>query len=390
MNSNQKTADFIIIGGGIAGAAAGYELSKIGKVIILEKENLPGYHSTSRSSAIFQKSYHHGDPLLNILVCASEDFLMNPPDDFTSYPLLSPRPLMYIVPNGKRSKLEALQKDLIKINIDSHYIDHAEVKKLLPILDQNYQDNVLLEQDAADIDVNALHQGYLNHIKAHDGEIITNAEVMDLKRLRNQWHLKTKVGEFIAPIVVNAAGAWVDEVARHANITPINIEPLRRTVIMVTLPKTLCPDHWPLVMDIDKGYYFKPDSGKILMTPGDSHLSPPLDAQPEEIDIAYGAHYLENATTLTVDKINHSWAGLRNYVKDGYPVVGFDPEQDGFFWLAGQGGFGIKTAPAMGRISAALIKDGKLPQDILGLGLTEDQISINRLKPKVPAYKTTS
>lgn len=260
------------------------------------------------------------------------------------------------------------------------YIDSKAVTRLLPILASAFQGRALLEHGTADIDVNALHEGYLRHIKASGGDIITKAEVTGLTRRDNHWHVTTSKGKFQAPIVINAAGAWVDQIAALANITPIHIKPMRRTVIMVAPPKGGASDKWPLVMDAAHRYYFKPDSGKILMTPGDENYVPPCDVQPEEIDIAYAAHYLEKATTLKVDKIDRSWAGLRNRVADGYPVVGFDPEHAGFFWLAGQGGYGIKTAPAMGRITASFIENAGVPQDMIDLGLTEEQISVKRLK----------
>ncbi|PCI46389.1 MAG: FAD-dependent oxidoreductase [Alphaproteobacteria bacterium] len=380
VNSKVKTADFIIIGGGIAGASAGFELCKHGRVIILEKEGQAGYHTTGRSSAIFQKSYNNGDPLLNILVRTSEDFLRRPPEGFTGQPLLKPRPLIYIATAENQDSLDSLHRKLSDIDVKTHFVSGEETRQLLPVLARKYQGRILREQGAADMDVTALHQGYLRAIKSAGGDIITRAGVTGLARTENHWQVTTAKNNYRTPVVINAAGAWVDQVAEMANISPIHIQPLRRTVIMVALPKGTCPDGWPLVMDTVEGYYFKPEQGKILMTPGDEKLMPPSDVQPEEIDIAYGAHFLETATRLKVDKIDHSWAGLRNQVADGHPVVGFDPEATGFFWLAGQGGFGIKTAPAMGRITASLIMGKGLPQDMLDLGLTEDQISVKRIK----------
>jgi len=373
-------ADFIIIGGGIAGASAGYELCRHGKVILLEKENLPGYHTTGRSSAIFQKSYNRGDPLLNILVTASEDFLRRPPADFAARSLLTPRPLIYIAPPGQQDSLDNLRQKLGEIDITTDFISGQEITDVIPVLSPQYQDRALLEQGLADIDVGALHGGYLQGITARGGSIITNAGVTGLGRNNDRWQVTTKTGQFQAPVIINAAGAWVDRVAGLANIAPIGIRPLRRTVIMVTLPDDICPDSWPIVMDVSENYYFKPEGGKILMTPGDATLSPPCDAQPEEIDIAWAAHYLEQATRLKVSRIARRWAGLRNHVADGHPVAGFDAHAPGFFWLAGQGGFGIKTAPAMGRITASLITGGRLPQDITGRGLTRDRISVKRLR----------
>lgn len=374
------TADFIIIGGGIAGASAGYELCRHGKVVLLEKENLPGYHTTGRSSAIFQKSYNRGDPLLNMLVTASEDFLRRPPAEFAPRSLLTPRPLIYIAPVGHQDSLDKLRQKLVEIDVATDFISGPEIADVIPVLSPDYQGRALLEQGLADIDVGALHGGYLQGIAARGGRIMTNAGVTGLARNNECWQVTTEAGQFQAPVIINAAGAWVDRIAGLANIAPIGIRPLRRTVIMVTLPDNICPDSWPIVMNAEESYYFKPEGGKILMTPGDATLSPPCDAQPEEIDIAYAAHYLEQATSLKVGRIERRWAGLRNHVADGHPVTGFDPDAPGFFWLAGQGGFGIKTAPALSRICAALITGGRLPQDITALGLTEDRISVKRMR----------
>ena len=380
MTTGLTTADFIIIGGGIAGASAGYELCKKGKVILLERESQPGYHSTGRSAAVFLKSYGLGDPLLHALVTASEDFLTNPPAGFAAHPLLNFRPMIYISPKDQQDKLDDLFHKLSEIGVKVEFLEGPGIGQMMPILAPEYQERVLVEQGVADIDVNALQEGYFSAIKKAGGRIITDAEVTGLSKEDNLWQVTSSAGTFQAPIVINAAGAWVDEVADLANITPIHIQPQRRTMVVVPLAKDHCPDQWPFVYHLTEGFYFKPDAGKILITPGDAHLSPPTDAQPEELDIAYGVHYLEQATTLKVDKIDHSWAGLRNHVADGHPVVGFDPEMQGFFWLAAQGGFGIKTAPAMGRITASLIAGDGLPDDMLALGLTEDQISVKRVK----------
>ncbi len=381
MNNKIISADFIIIGGGIAGASAAYELCKIGRVIVLEKESQTGYHTTGRSSAIFQKSYNKGDPLLNILVTASEDFLKHPPKNFSAQSLLLPRDILYIAKDGTQDLLDDLQKKLDRIHIETTFISSEEARDLLPVLSPKYKGRALLEHGAADMDVNALHEGYLQTVKEAGGKIITKAEVTQLTKTNDQWHVTTTQGKFKAPTIINAAGAWVDHIAHMANISPISIQPLRRTVIIVSPPQNSTNfEKWPLIMDPALGYYFKPSAGKILMTPGDETLSPPSDVQPEEIDIAYGADFLEKATTMTVKKIDNSWAGLRNQVADGHPVIGFAPEDKSFFWLAAQGGFGIKTAPALGRITAAFITEGDLPQDIKDLGLRKEQISVNRLK----------
>jgi len=394
MPTERTTADFIIVGGGIAGASAGYELSRLGRVVLLERESQPGYHTTGRSSAIFQTSFQKADPLIHALVRASEAFLRRPPRDFTGHSLLKPRPLLYIATPEEQPCLDELYRKLSAINVAADFVDEAAAVRLLPVLAPAYRQRALYEEGLADIDVNALHDGYLRAIKAAGGRVITRAEVTALSRSRSRWHVTSTRGDFAAPVVINAAGAWVDQLAGLAGLAPINIQPLRRTVIMMSPPEDIVRgdetaagnlfrpplEQWPLVMAAKQGFYFKPDSGKILMTPGDERLCPPSDARPEEIDIAYAAHYLQQATSLKVDKIDHSWAGLRNYVADRHPVVGFDPEGPGFFWLAGQGGFGIKTAPALGRVTAALVAGHGLPDDMTRLGLREEQISVRRIK----------
>ncbi len=386
MSEGPETADFIIIGGGIAGASAAYELCRKGRVIILEKESHPAYHTTGRSAAIFQKGYSNGDPVIHALVMASEDFLRHPPKDFAAHPLLTPRVLIYIASKNHPEALEKLYHNLSAIDVGIEQIDTPQTARIFPCLTPEYQNSAILEKDVADMDVTALHDGYLRAIKKQGGQILTDAGVQQLTRKDKYWHIRTDRREFRAPVVINAAGAWVDRVAEMAKIAPIDIRPLRRTVILVPPPAEIGPDidGLPFVMDAGQGFYFKPDAGKILVTPGDQHLSPPCDAQPEEMDIARAVHYLEKATGLKIQKVAHSWAGLRNHVADGHPVVGFDPEAAGFFWLAAQGGFGIKTAPAMGRIAASLITEGRMPQDICDLGLTEDRISIRRLKKQPP------
>ena len=373
-------ADYIIIGAGIAGASAAYELSKTGQVIVLEQEEQPGFHSTGRSAAVFETTYKQGDPVIRALVLASEAFLRKPPDGFSEHDLLKWRPQLYISKKEENAGLRKFYQDISQITDNASLIGREEILKHVPVLTEDYcHEAILLINDLADIDVHSLHEGFLKGIKNQGSEIILKAKVTAIKKKSDQWQLETTQGIFTAPIVINAAGAWVDQVANMAGVKEIGIKPLRRTMVLID-PKTEDKniDDWAMVVEYEEKYYFKPDAGKILICPCDTTLSEPCDAQPEEIDIAYAAHYYGECTGTEVSKIDHKWAGLRNSLPDGYPAVGFAPDADGFFWLAGQEGFGIKTSPAMGRITAALVKGEKIPEDIKAFGLDEKQLNVRR------------
>lgn len=374
-------ADYIIIGAGIAGASAAYELSKTGKTIVLERETHPGYHTTGRSAAVFETTYKQGDPVIRALVLASEKFLKNPPKGFTDHNILKPRDHLYVAPKEKHAALIEFYEKLKNITKNAKLIKKDEIKSRLPILNDDYGEiAIFLQNELADIDVHALHEGFLKGAKNRNADIVTQAKVTAIRKQGKDWHIETSKGIFSAPIIVNAAGAWVDEIASMAGTSPIGIKPLRRTLILIDPPEKYKDiDDWPMVVDHVESFYFKPDAGKILVCPCDHTLSVPCDAQPEEIDVAYAAHYYTEATGYEVKKIDHKWAGLRNSLDDGYPAVGFSPDVKGFFWLAGQEGYGIKTSPAMARITASMINGDGIPEDIKAFGIDENLLSVSRL-----------
>jgi D-arginine dehydrogenase len=236
-----------------------------------------------------------------------------------------------------------------------------------------------------DIDVHALHQGFLRGLRARDGVLVCNAEVRALARYRGHWRAQTSVGEFEAPLLVNAAGAWADEIGRLAGAKPIGLVPKRRTAITFDPPAGTVIEHWPAVIDIDEEWYFKPDAGRVLASPADETPSPPCDAQPDEYDVAVLVDRLARATTLQVPRIRARWAGLRSFVADRTIVAGFDDEEPGLFWLAGQGGYGIQTAPAVARGAAALINGEAVPADIAVLGVDAAVLSPRRPSLRMPA-----
>ena len=370
------SCDFLVIGAGIAGASAGYELAAQGRVVVLEAEDAAGYHSTGRSAAQFLESYGNGT--VRGLTRASRAFYEAPPEGFAAHPLLSPRPAIYIARADQSAELERLIAEVRRASPDIEPLTREEILALVPIVRPDHAAAGAIERGAMDIDTHALHQGYLKGLRARGGEVVLKARVHGLSRGRDSWRLETAVGTFSAPVVVNAAGAWCDEVARLAGVRPIGLVPKRRTVVTLDAPEGLETRDWPLVAVVDESFYFKPDSGRILASPADETPSPPCDARPEELDMAVAVERAQSVTTLQVRRIAHAWAGLRSFAADKSLVIGMDQAAAGFFWLAGQGGYGFQTAPAAARAAAGLIRGTGLPADIAALGLTEDELSPER------------
>jgi D-arginine dehydrogenase len=373
-----NSADIVIIGGGIAGAAAGFALAPDHRVILLERETQPGYHSTGRSAALFTEAY--GNSAIRALTIASRAFFMAPPPGFAEHKLLTPRGVMMIGRADQKERFElALEeghrhlKSVTRLTLD-------EVFARLPVMRRDYVADAYIEPEAMDIDVHAVHRGYLRGMTAKGGRIVTDAEVTGLSRDGAGWRVATRAGEFTAPVVVNAAGAWCDEVAKLAGIAPIGLVPKRRTAITFDPPQGQAIHDWPSMIDVDEQFYFKPDAGRILASPADETPMPPCDVQPDELDIAILVDRLEQATTLQVKRIASKWAGLRSFVADKTLVAGFERGAPGFFWLAGQGGYGIQTSPTMARVAASLIAGKGLPPDLTDLGLTEATLAPARFR----------
>jgi len=354
-----ETFDILIIGAGIAGASAAAELARTHRVAILEREEFAGYHSTGRSAALFSEIY--GNSVVRALSRASRDFFYAPPPDFTAHPLVKPRGSLYIAREEQLPHLEAFAQNS-DLADSIRRLSHAEALQACPILRPDYVSAALFEDDAADVDVNELHQGYLRRFRNAGGKLIVNADVKTFSHRVGQWTVQTSAGNFTAPVIVNAAGAWADAIAAKAGVAPLNIRPCRRTALLAELPANLSADAWPMVIDIDETFYLKPDAGLLLISPADETPVAACDVQPEEFDIAVAIDRVEKATTLTFPRIRKRWAGLRSFAPDRSPVIGFDSAQPGFFWLAGQGGYGIQTAPAAARLAAALLRKGDLSE----------------------------
>lgn len=269
----------------------------------------------------------------------------------------------------------------IKINTpEIQWVDKAFINEKFPPLKDDYTQAAIYIPHVYDIDVSAVQEGYLRAVRKAGGKVRTGFPARHIQKTNGLWVVGNGEENFKTPCLVNAAGAWADQIAEIATVKKIGLQPLRRTAILVDGPDGKVDPNWPMVIEFTEEFYFKPDAGKLLVSPANEDLSVPTDAQPEELDIAHAVHFAEQALELQIGKIDHSWAGLRSFVEDRGPVIGFDPQAEGFFWIAGQGGFGIQTAPAAGRLAASLILGKYVPQDIQTFGLTAPLTSPARLK----------
>lgn len=369
----------VVVGAGMAGASIAAELAELGaRVLLLEREGQPGYHSTGRSAALLIQTY--GPPVIRALTRASLPLFDAPGDALRPHPLLRPRGALTLARADQRAALEALADEL---GDAAEAIDGAAAEAMVPLLRPGHVERALLDRGVADIDVDALHRQYLRRLAAPGGVLRCNAEVLALAREGAGWRLTTRRGEISAEIVVNAAGAWADELAAMAGVVRIGLEPLRRTALLVAPPSGVSVEGWPLAADVDETFYVRPDAGKLMLSPADRTPSPPCDAQPEELDIALCIDRVQQALDLPVRRIEHKWAGLRSFVADGCPVAGYAPDAPGFFWLAGQGGYGIQSAPALARWAAAQALGIPLPADIAEAAIDGGALTPARRYPTV-------
>lgn len=372
-----ERCDYLVVGAGMAGASAAYWLAERGQVVVLEQEDVPGYHSTGRSAAMYLETY--GGALTKGLAVAGRPFLAGPPAGFAEAPLLSSLPVLYIGRADQQGVLDRFYGENCGLVPSLARLDAAGALEQGVPLREDYVAGAVLEPEAEEIDVAALHQGYLRGLRARGGRLMTEAAVTALSRDNGLWHAETAAGAFAAPVVVNAAGAWCDTVAGLAGVAPIGLEPKRRTAFIFDGPADGV-ENWPMVHDIDDSFYLKPDAGRVLGSPADENPSEPCDAYPEELDIAIGADRIMQATALEIRHIRNKWAGLRSFVHDRQPVAGFDAEAEGFFWLAGQGGSGIMIAPALGAATAALAAGDPLPEEVAARGITAECLGPGRLR----------
>ena len=371
---DDRSADVVIVGAGIAGASAAYFLAAHRRVILLEREAQPGYHTTGRSAALFSEAY--GNATVRALTRASREFFASPPAGFADHPLLSPRGHLIFCRADQKDELDAAAADMAATGTRIRHLTGAQVRSLAPALRDAYAHAGVLDASAEDVDVHALLHGFLRGARAQGARLVTGAELQAAEYSAGRWRLATTAGPFAADVLVNASGAWADEVARAAGAGPLGLQPLRRTAIVYECAHHSGAQSWPMAVSADESLYFRPEAGRFLASPADETPSPPCDAQPEELDVARLIDRLQAATTFEVRRITAKWAGLRTFAADRTLVAGFDPRQPGFFWLAGQGGYGIQTAPAMGMLVASLITGTGLP-----MALQEQEIEATALDP---------
>ena len=376
---DRSSFDVIVLGAGMAGASLAAELAPHRSVLLLEVEDHPGRHATGRSAAMFFESY--GNATVRALTRASRAFLERPPAGFADAPLMSPRAALFVADAEGLPRLDAM---LVAPGAAASLrrLDPAAARARVPILRPEWLAGAALDDTGCDMDVAAIHQGFLRTARRSGAQIVCGAGETAITRKAGRWTVDCRAGSreggFSAPVLVNATGAWADAVARQAGVAPVGLQPMRRTAL--TLPAPAGHDaqsirHWPLTIDIDETVYFKPDAGRLLLSPANEDPMPPCDVLPEELDVAVAVDRFEALTTAKVTRIDSRWAGLRSFVADRSPVAGFDVDGEGFFWLAGQGGYGIQMAPALARAAAALLLGHPLPDDIAALGVTADALS---------------
>jgi D-arginine dehydrogenase len=369
--------DVLVVGGGIAGASIGYELAADRSVGLLEMEATLAYHTTGRSVATFLESY--GGRTIRLLTTASRGFMEDPPAGFARE-LLKPLPLVWVAPDSSIDALHTMCTAVSEFVPDVRLMSADEVAEHTKVIRREWVAAGMLEPGASEIDVAALHGGYVSGLRNRGGEIHTSAGLASTTRSNGRWDVVDRAGTtYSAEVLVNAAGSWCDLVAVAAGARPVGIHPLRRTVFTIASPNEIDPTTIPLVADVDGTFYFKPEGPQILCSPADEVPSEPCDARPEEIDIARAIDVINAATTLDIRHVRSSWAGLRNFVADRSPVAGFDDEIEGFFWFVGQGGYGIQISPALAEAGAALVRSGALPARLVDRGLETEALARQRL-----------
>lgn len=373
-----EPADFLVVGGGIAAASVGYWLAPHGRVVLLERESQPGYHSTGRSAALFMESY--GTPQVRALTLASRAFFEAAPGGFSELPVLSPRGAMMVAEHGQEEALEEHWEILRAMSPNARLLDAHGACEITPVLRGEKLAGAVYEPDAADMDVHTIHQGFLRGIRRAGGRIVTDAEVTSLRRVGQVWQAGAGGQIYEAPVVLNAAGAWAGVVGEMAGAMDIGLEPRRRSAFIFAPPPGCDASAWPLTAGVTEDWYIKPDAGMLLGSPANVDPVPPHDVQAEEMDIALAIARIQEMTTLTIRRPTRVWAGLRSFVSDGDLVGGWDPQARGFFWVAAQGGYGIQTSPAMGEACAALARGQPIPPHIAARGLTEAMLSPARLR----------
>lgn len=372
-----RSYDVAIVGTGIAGAALAWTIAPGRRVLLLEREAQPGMHSTGRSAAMFMPSY--GSPQGRALTRASAAFCRQPPQGFADVPLLAPRGVAYPAWDGQQPLLDALAAEIAATGTSIECLDAAATLARVPVLRGDGLVGALWEADAMDIDVHALHHGFVRGARREGVEFVCDAELVVADRSVGVWALHAADGRrWQAAVLVDAAGAWADAVAAIAGAAPLGLQPKRRSAFTFAPPAGIDHRSWPTVAAIDESWYFKPDAGALLGSPANADPVPPHDVVAEELDIALGIDALERRTTLTIRRPIRTWAGLRTFAPDGEMAIGWDARVEGFFWLAGQGGWGIQSAAGAALLAAALLEARALPEELMARGVDAAAVAPQR------------
>lgn len=373
--------DVIVVGAGMAGASVGWQLAQAGRqVLVLERESQPGYHTTGRSAALFEE--HYGPLQVQALTRASRAFYEQPPAGFTDYPILHPRGVMYVGTAAQKALIDAAYAEAVKHSPDAQRLDGDALRALVPVLNDSIVDG-FVDDGARDIDVHALHQGFLRGMRQAGGQLWCNAEVsaLALDGARRTWTVTLADGRTAqAHTLVNAAGAWADHIGELAGARAMGLVPARRSAFTFPVPEGLDATHWPAVISADERFYFKPDAGQLLGSPANADATYPHDVQPEEEDIATGIWNIEQATTLSIRRPSHTWAGLRSFVADGEMVIGWDSHVPEFFWVAAQGGYGIQSAAGYSLLARNLLLAEPVDEQLLRQGVQTELLAPARLQ----------
>lgn len=376
----RKRVDVIVIGGGIAGISAAARIARHADTVVLERESALGYHSSGRSATFYH--FGIGNDCVRGMTAASSDFFANPPATFAEGPLWTEKPALFIADAASRSDLDALQVEMDRFTRTVRRVGPEEMLGIVPVLKTGDNGIVagLLDTGGRKLDADALLQANARAFRSEGGTIVFDAHVSALAFDGEYWNVDMPDGSYSARTVVNAAGAWADEIARLAGVRPLGLQPLRRTIIGFEPPADVNVSDWPFLKTVSEdGFYMLPDAGRLLASPMDITPHDPCDVQPDDYDIALAAWRVEEATTLKIARISTRWAGLRSFVADKVPTAGFAKDAPGFFWLAGQGGYGLQTSPAMAIAVESIMFKLPWPEELLQQGLRPEQILPDRL-----------
>lgn len=376
----RKQVEILVIGGGIAGISAAARIAQHADTVVLERESALGYHSSGRSATFYH--FGIGNDAVRGMTAASSDFFARPPADYADTPLWSDKAALFIADRQAMPQLEGLHSAMSRFTDTITRIGPDEMRGIVPALKTGEGGMVagLLDSAGHKLDADALLQANARAFRRAGGVIDFDAPVSAITRADGRWQVETAAGSYAARILVNAAGAWADEIAVMAGVRPLGLRPLRRTIIGFAPPPELDVSGWPFLKTVvDDGFYMLPDAGLLLASPMDVTPHDPCDVQPDEYDVALAAWRVEEATTLKVGRISARWAGLRSFVADNVPTAGFAPDAEDFFWLAGQGGYGLQTSPAMALATEALLFDAPWPEPLIAQAVRPEQIRPERL-----------